>query len=244
MKSIKLVLIFGSAILPFMACGQYFTKGNHADLSLSTNFSQSAIAISTFHLHQLGKSKKFRLGYGIRYTGNFGSNSNFITAPAKFTSGNTGLGVIFSEILVNNLDTLSFAKHQVNSLNLAVYLGLQVSKKIGLEFNIDAVGFSFGSNQTAEYNTSKRAQSPNKNSKQAAKVTGFNALLTSDNDLGSLNSELLLRYQISNKLKLKFGATFVFTEFTTDNKLFLDNDRFRNKSLQPMLGLSYSFNNY
>ncbi len=242
MKYLNLVLIALLAYVPFKGSAQYFSKKNHADISFSTNFSQSAIALSTFHLHKLGKSKKFGLGYGIRYTGNFGSNSDFITAPAKLTSGKTGLGVLASETILANLDTISFAKHQVNSLNLAVYLQYFLTKNLAVEFNIDAVGFSFGSNQTADYNSSKRAQSPNQATSQGAKVTGFNALLTSDNDLGTLNSEILLRYQITNNLKFKLGATFVFTEFTTENSLFLDNNRFRNKSFQPMLGLSYQIN--
>ncbi len=232
-----LLLLFNNSL-----SAQFLKKNNAADFSLSSNFNQSAVAGSVFHKHQFGKKKRINLGYGLRFTGNFGSNSNFITAPANLTSGNTGLGVIFSEILLNNLDTISFAKHQVNSLNLAVYLGFQVNEKIGLEFNIDAVGFSFGSNQTADYTSSKRTQSPNKNARQAAKVTGFNALLTSDNDLGSLNSELLLRYKINPKFDFKVGATFVFTEFTTHENLFLDNNRFRNKSLQPMIGFSYHIN--
>jgi hypothetical protein len=221
---------------------QFLKQNNAADLSLSSNFKQSAVSGSVYHKHQFGKRKRLEIGYGLRYTGNFGSNSNFITAPAKLTSGNAGLGVIFSEILVSNLDTIIFEKHQVNSLNLAVYLGFQLSEKIGLAFNIDALGFSFGSNQTADYNTSKRTQSPNKNSKQPAKVTGFNALLTSDNDLGSLNSELLLRYKINPKFDFKVGATFVFTEYTTYENLYLDNNRFRNKSLQPMIGFSCHIN--
>jgi hypothetical protein len=65
-------------------------------------------------------------------------------------------------------------------------------------------------------------------------------LLTSDNDIGSLNSEILVKYWFNPKWALKAGASFSFTEYTTANKLYLENDRFRNKSLQAMVGISYS----
>lgn len=242
MKLTQVVFLSLFMYLPFVGKAQYFSKGNNADLSISSNFSQSAVALSAFHMHQLGKKKKFGIGYGIRYTGNFGNNSDFITAPAELTSGTTGLGVLTSETILENLDTLSFSRHQVNSLNLAIYLQYLITSKLAVEFNIDAVGFSFGADQVADYNSSKRLQSPNQETKQPASVSPFNALLTSDNDLGSLNSEILLRYQFTEKLKVKFGGTFVFTEYTTKNKLYLDNDRFRNKSFQPMLGLNYFIN--
>jgi hypothetical protein len=233
-------LLFLSVYSPIQA--QWLKQGNAADISLSSNGAQSAISAAIHHYHQLGKSKKFGIGYGLRYTGNFGSNSDFITAPATLTSGKTGPGVLASETILANLDTLNFASHQVNSFNLAIYLNYAITKKLKLEFNIDAVGFSFGSNQTSEYTSSKRSLSPNQDIKQPAKVTGLNALLISDNDIGSLNSEILVRYSLNSQWTLKAGAAFIFTEFTTDNPLYLNNDRFRNKSLQPMLGLSYQIN--
>lgn len=242
MKLTQVIILFLFMYLPFLGKAQYFSKGNSADLSISSNFSQNAVSLSAFHMHQLGKKKKFGIGYGLRYTGNFGSNSDFITAPAELTSGTTGLGVLASETILENLDTISFSKHQVNSLNLAIYLRYLITSKLAVEFNIDAIGFSFGADQVADYNSSKRLQSPNQEVKQPASVSQFNALLTSDNDLGSLNSEILLRYQISEKFDIKLGAVFVFTEYTTQNKLYLNNDRFRNKSFQPMLGLSYRIN--
>lgn len=227
MKNFKLVILSFFFISPFLGKAQLLRKDNTAELTLSSNGSQSAISISAFHMHHLGAKKKFGIGYGLRYTGNIGSSSEFTTAPAKLTKEKS------------NLDTLSFANHQVNSLNLAIYLHYLVTPKLAVEFNIDAVGYSFGSDQIATYNSSKRTTQA---TEQNAKVTGFNALLVGDNDLGSLSSEMLVRYQLSEKWGVKFGASYIFTEFTTDNKLFVDNDRFRNKSLQGMLGVSYKIN--
>jgi hypothetical protein len=222
------------------ANAQYLKENNYYDLTFSTSGSQSVAALNWSHLHRIGKNNKFSIGYGVRFNSSFGKNTDFITAPAELTSGKTGVGVIFSETILENLDTISMDKYLVNSLNLAIHLNYQLNPKLMIEFNIDALGLSFGPEQMAKYNSSKRSDSPNKEIDQTAKPTSYNVLLTSENDIGSLNSEILLKYWFSPKWALKAGATFIFTEYTTNNVLYANNDRFRNKSLQGMIGISYS----
>ena len=75
-----------------------------------------------------------------------------------------------------------------------------------------------------------------------AKPTSFNILLISDNDRGSLNSELYGKYYWNEKWGVKLAAQFLFTEYTTDTEVqqFPEpNDRFRNKSLLIAAGISY-----
>ena len=55
-----------------------------------------------------------------------------------------------------------------------------------------------------------------------------------------LNSELYFRYWFNQKWAIRAGATFLFTEYTTDKKLRLDNDRWRNKSLMGLVGITFS----
>lgn len=236
MKKFLLLLSFLS--LAFFAEAQYLKSPNQAvDLSFSSNGSQSAFALGWSHLHGLGKKKNFRIGYGIRYSQNFGSNATFVTAPAKLTSGQTGLGVIFSDYIPENFDTLTFSKYSVGSLNLSIHLNYRIKTKWEVEFNIDAVGVSFGKKQDAKYETSKNTGF---GTTQPASPTTLNLLLTSDNDIGSLNSELMARYWFQPSWSIKAGATFIFAEYTTDKKLYLDNDRFRNKALMGMIGISYN----
>jgi hypothetical protein len=227
MKAIQTLMMSALLAAPFLGKAQFLSKDNHADLNFSSNGKQSAISAAAFHVHHLGSNKKFGIGYGLRYTGNMGSNSEFTTAPAKLTKDE------------KNLDTLSFGSHQVNSLNLAIYLQYLITPKLAVEFNIDAIGFSFGSNETAQYNSSKRSTQA---AEQTAKPTSLNALLVGDNDIGSLSSEMLIRYKLNDKFSVKAGAAYIFTEYTTNNNLYVDNNRFRNKSMQGMLGVSYRFN--
>ena len=136
-----------------------------------------------------------------------------------------------------NIDSIKYASTQVNSFNLSINIQYTTKEKIDIGFNIDAIGFSFGKKETGEYIA---YQSTSNNTIQSAKPTPFNLLLVSDNDLGSLNSELFIRYWLSPKWGLRAGASFLFTEYTTDNKLRLENDRWRNKALLGMIGVTYS----
>lgn len=195
-------------------------------------------ALSYSKLWGVGKNGKFKIGTGVRYTGYFAGKTNTITAPAKLTSGETGPQVIFKENVIANIDTLQLNKLAVNYINIPIYLQYSFNTKLDIGFNIDAIGFSFGGSETGKYINTKSSKEFNATT-QTAKPTNFNLLLVSDNDLGSLNSELYLRYWIKPKIGLRLGASFQFAEYTTDKKLRLDNDRFRAKNLLPFIAVSF-----
>lgn len=215
-----------------------YKYNNHFDLSLGVSSGQFSGALSWVHFHGIGKKKKMKIGYGVRFTGYTGNDLNYITAPAKLTSGQTGPQVLFTEIDPANYDTLFLSTARVNAFNASINLQYSFSKNFDIGFNIDAVGISFGSSQTGKYLAEKRPVTMSEI--QEAKPTAFNALLISDNDLGTLNSELFVRYWIKNKIGIKAGLGFLFTEYTTTNKLVLDNDRWRNKSMMGMIGVTYT----
>lgn len=240
MRKALSVLIFLFVTLTVQAQKNFFRENNFYDLTVSSNGNQYLGAIAWSHLHGIGLAKKLKIGYGLRFTSGFGNRTNFITAPAKLTSTTTGLGVIFSENVPGNFDTLFLGSYQVNSFNAVIYINYAFSSKWEIEFNIDAVGISFGAAKTADYNSSKRLLSPNTNTRQVANPTRLNLLLTSDNDIGSLNSEILVKYWFKNDWAIKAGGSFIFSEYTTSNSLFLNNNRFRNKAFLPMIGLVYT----
>ena len=217
---------------------QGFKYNNNFDLALAASSDQFSGALSWVHFYGIGKNKKFKVGYGLRYTGYSGSNQNYITAPAKLTTGKTGPLVFFAEPNPANYDTLFVTKAQHNSINLSINLQYALTKKAELGFNIDAIGVAFGAIQTGKFISSARPATISET--QSAKPTSFNALLISDNDIGMLNSELYGRYWLTNKIGIKAGFGFLFTEYTTNNKLVLDNDRWRNKSLMAMIGLTFT----
>lgn len=223
---------------PLAVFGQTYKENHYFDLSASTAKGHFTTALSWNHLHGLGKKDKFNIGYGIRFTSAFHSKQEFVTAPAKLTSGVANPTAMFRENILANFDTLSLSKSQVNSLNATIHLQYNFTPKFEAGFNIDALGFSFGGKREGTYTSS--IYPAGKATTQTAKPTTANVLLISDNDIGSLNSELYARYWITPKIAVRAGATFIFAEYTTDKKLSLDNDRFRNKSWQALVAITFA----
>jgi hypothetical protein len=218
----------------------YFHKNNYYDLAVAVGNNQYSEALSWTHLHSFGKRNGIKIGYGLRYTNYNASNKPYTTAPAKYTSTKQNLGTLFSDNIEANIDTLTISNAQFNFLNLTIHLQYSF-RKFDLNFNIDAAGFSFGNKPTGNYSLSSKAETTSVIPvMQKASATHYNLLLTSDNDIGSLNSELSIRYWITKKIAVRAGFSFLFTEYTTNNKLRLDNDRFRYKSKMVLIGITYS----
>ncbi len=212
---------------------------NIADLSFGVGSSQVNIAASYIHLWSVGKKQKLKLGIGGRFTSSFATDKYYTTANAKLTSGKTGPSVLFADDLPQNVDSFFVGKTQINALNISFNSEYTLSKKLSIGFNIDLLGFSFGASKNGTYINN------GKNSIVGSKPSSFNALLISDNDIGSLNSELFIQYKLNNKWSLRGGTSFLFNEYTTNSKVQqingISNDRFRYKSLYVLVGVSYTF---
>jgi hypothetical protein len=240
----SLLLLILSILLNVLAIAQEpvaekkgYKFNNNFDLAIAGSGNQFSGALSWVKFHPIGKKQKFKIGYGLRFTSQAGKNLYYVTAPASITSKQTGPQVLFSKIYYENIDSFYVTSAQSNLFNLSINLQYTFKEKLDLGFNIDAVGLSFGNKISGRY---YEYQSAGVTEFQAAKPTSYNLLLVSDNDIGGLNSELYLRYWFKPKWGIRAGASFLFTEYTTDNKLRLDNDRWRNKSLMGMIGITYS----
>lgn len=199
----------------------YPAKSANIDAALSFGNGFST-ALSYNQLFGLGAKKRFTIGAGVRLTSFFGSKLNFTTAPASLTEK------------PETIDTVVFSKIQSNAINLAINLGYSF-KKVDIGFSIDAIGATFGAGQSG---TVAASTSTLNKTTQAAKLTGFNLLLVGDRDRGTLNSELFARYWFTEKIGLRVGGSFQFIEYTTDKVIAFDNQRFRIKTLQPMIALT------
>ena len=234
-----LILVFLLFATSLFAQSTSFDDGNNYRLSVNVGASSFSSAFAWSHTYPIGKKNRFKLGYGIRMSNFFGADLDFRTSPAKYTSGKSSIAALFANDIPVNIDTVRISSAQVNSINLGIYLNYLLptfKNKLELGVNIDAIGFSLGNEQSGIYNGQN----------VSAKPTGFNLLLISDSDLGSLNSEWYVSYWVSKKVAVQFGYTFIFSEYTTDTKIqqipnSIDkNDRFRHKAGQIMLGLKFS----
>ncbi len=213
---------------------------SHLELALSARGGQGSASLSGAKLYGLGQRKRFKGGFGLRFTTYFGNNQDFVTAPARLTSGKTGPTVIFTEDIPANFDTLFLPTSQINFLNATIFLQYSLLPRLDVGFNIDAIGFSVGGEQNGTFRALQSDEASLHNTRQSARPTSFNLLLSSDNDIGSLNSEFFLRYWVKPAWGVKVGYTFLFAEYTTNQELTYDNDRFRNKAGMFMVGLTYA----
>jgi hypothetical protein len=237
MKSIVLFTFFLS--IAYVSIGQdEDTSSIERTVSLTAGGGsfRGTFSADLYQSWKVGKAKRFGIGAGIRFTGLLGANLYYVTAPAELTSGSRGPQVIFKQNIEANIDSFLVQTPQVNMVNLAVNLDYRLTTKLTIGFNIDVVGFSFGKKVRGNYINGYEGKM------EEAKPVPFNLLLISDNDKGSLNSELYVRYKLREKMSVKAGAEFLFTEYETKSPVQLfpsENDRFRNKSLLFCAGLIF-----
>ncbi len=217
--------------------------------TVSSNGNNTILSPSVLQYWAVDKRKqRFKFGFGGRVSSSYGnSNLEYITARAELTSGKTGPSVFFADQVEENIDTLSIASTRIHAANIFLALRYEFDKRFGVEFNIDLAGVSFGKRQDAvlQYDDGKSQQL------NAYPTTG-NVLLISDNDIGTLNSELMFSYLHKSRLRFKIGGVFLFNEYEVSNPpvyvnstgTVIDAQRFRNKSLQLGIGLNYIFNYY
>lgn len=234
---ISLLCLIGS--FPLLHGQSYFGKDVFTSLDIAGNGTQYSAALGINKRHYTGEARHFYVGYGIRNTFTFSNTQDFITAPAILTTGQKGLAAMTAEIQSQNLDTLVLSGSAVNMLNLSIHLGWRFNDKWAVEFNIDAIGLSFGPEQSGVYTSDSM---PEFNGAVNANPTSPNYLLIGDNDIGSLSSGLKVSYLFSANWGVYVRAGYLFTEYTTENKLALGNDRFRNKAMTGGLGITYAIN--
>ena len=231
-------LLFASCVLfeSFAQSKNQFNKSLDANFALGDQ--QGSLAILFLRNFSVLKSKRLEIGIGGRATSYLGLNQYFITAPAIITSGSTSPLIFFQDINPKNIDSLIVKSAANTSINAAVSFVYKFSSKFNLGFNIDLIGVSFGGSSAANYRNGAVGKTT------TASPANFNLLLVSDNDLGSLNSEFYGRYNFNEQWGVKVGFQFLFTEFKTETKVQTfpqQNDRFRNKSFLPSIGVTYRF---
>ncbi|WP_162416862.1 hypothetical protein [Cyclobacterium roseum] len=202
-------------------------KESNIDLALGMGENSSfSYALSWNTSYGMFSTNKFRLGYGLRFSGFTGSDLNYITAPADLT----GDDATIDTLLVNSPHTMG--------LSALINLQYQFSSKFKLGFNIDVIGVGFGSTDDSRFISSENTgQYPQT---LESRPSSFNLLLGGDNDLGQLKSEFYIAYALSEKTWLRGGVDMTFTEYTTSQELTNANDRFRYKPVLVFLAVSYN----
>lgn len=234
-------LFIGTTLIAQTKLTQRIDK--YADLAFTVGSSQGSVAFSYMHNWKLGKKQKWQIGFGGRLTSYFGTKRDYTTAgPARLTRSNSiPFLIFFAGQETQNWDTLNVQRPFTNSLNATINFGYQLNRKLSAGFNIDLIGVTIGRKTSGILTTNGTTRSD-----ASVKPSVFNLLLTGDHDLGSLNSEFFLRYQLSNKWSVRGVYQFHFSEYqTTSIKQIAPDrtqiDRFRNKVNAFGIGVSRHF---
>jgi hypothetical protein len=212
--------------------------------TLSTQLGKvNFIAAALQHDRYFLPKRKLVIGAGMRMTSAFGKQVDFITAPAILTSNKTGPAVLFAPQVNSQIDSIRIFAVRNTAFNFMGNIAYRLGTHITLGFNIDFVGFTLGGIKPAvQTDTDANSFSV------ITEPTKLNAMLISDNDWGTLNSELYAGYKIDDRVAVKVGLGFSFVEYTVQNLTQNINGktkeaRFRNKSAGLMIGLSYNLLN-
>lgn len=247
MKLLIQSLLFGYIGLLNLATelkAQSLRPKNRNEFAFSSTIGENQGALSLGYAHHwaIGKKQKFEIGLGTRVTSVIGRKIDYTTAPAKLARTNQiPFLIVFAGQSYENWDTLQVQRPLIFSLNATTYFKYNITNRISTGFNIDLFGFSIGRNSSAilTSNAITRTES-------IAKPTSVNLLLTGDLDRGSLNSETFVEYRFKNGLGIRLLYQFLFSEYQTTSIFQKAPDgtevyRFRNKSNNFGLGISYSF---
>ncbi|WP_407527837.1 hypothetical protein PDL71_08090 [Lacibacter sp. MH-610] len=244
MKKFIAVLVFliGGSTVSFAQQSKLPKTNQLVDFSATIGTSQQSLAASYVYNWGIGKKRKFELGVGLRNTAYFGVKREYWTAPANLArTSTTPFLIFFAGQKTENWDTLTVQRAFTNSLNISANLGYHINNKLYAGFNIDVIGFTIGQKSSGILVSNGITRT-----EPEAKPAAFNLLLTGDHDLGTLNSEFFLRYNINKKWSIKGIYQFLFVEYKTTNikQTAPDgtlNDRFRNKANNFGLGVAYHF---
>ncbi|WP_186648712.1 hypothetical protein [Fluviispira vulneris] len=144
---------------------------------------------------------KINIGYIIRF-------SNFNSARDLFYSDSSS-----SERTADK--SIQIMSPNVYSLNAGVSANAELFNNIGLGFNLDILGHSFGSTKYIVNSTIQAKPSP------------LNLFLYNINDLGSLNSEFYLYYLLNDQIFFRTGLSHYFSEYLTETPLVDNCKKFR-----------------
>jgi hypothetical protein len=192
------------------------------DLSFGTNANEQTATVAYGSNWSFGKRKQWQLGFGARYSGYFGKQKNYQSAPPEFYRDN------------DKMDTILVAKPQQNNTALFLNATYRIKQKFELGFNIDAIGVSFGAPQNGQYITNGLA------TPASVTTNGISALLVEANDIGMIKAEYYIAYWVKPKWMVRFGAVDLYSEYKTATELQTGNTRYRGASYMPFLAFRWA----
>jgi hypothetical protein len=210
-------------------------------------------SITYYELVSIAKNEFLFVGWTGRLSTFYGKELSYYTAPARLTRGKSGLGSLSEPLRVDHIDTLTFNRLSQTSLNLGLRAEFYVGP-ITIGASVDLLGFTFlGRTRTGFIQSStglftvtdsigQQFQKPfqGEDAFQQATPHRLNLRLLGDNNRGMLTTEIYARVRLNEGVSLKVGYQWLTSEMVLKNAdVVAKNDRFRNRSGLPYIGLTF-----
>lgn len=254
MTILRIVLI---CLLPLLSVAQSPVSTRlSAGVDLGAGFrpGQVSPSLSYYQLLKVTKQKLIAIGWTATFRTFYGSNVDYITAPAEISrGGNTGFNALGASLVASRLDTLRMSSASGTSLNLGVRAQINL-KYVEIGASADILGLTLGRNRIGQYISSTGTFATGKSGvdsiarfagpyvSQTAKPTLANFQLLGDNSIGTLATEVYARVLVGQRLGVKVSYQWLMTEYTASiRNLADDNNRFRSRSGLVYVGLTFPF---
>jgi hypothetical protein len=227
MKFIRIAVFF-SLIFPLEGTAQSLSRVTSGlDIGVGNKDQFWAPSITYHQELSLSNFPWFRIGWGVR-------GSSIFAGKTDLAPKNTALSG----------DTLRFGK--VTTTNVSFLAGASIRVwKFDIGANTDLFGVAFGAKRRGLYTASKLQLDEDSDIYNAyipSSPTALNALpLILDNQNGQ--SELYVRYWITDQIGIKLGYVHGKVTYSTDEKLYNDQKRFSTTYGIPYVAIAFPLYN-
>lgn len=186
---------------------------------------QLGASLQWYRLYAFGESRRFKIGYGLRLAGVFGSDVRYSSSPPKLANDK------------NLRDTLCAESPKTFLLNAGFYTSYDLHPRLILGANIDLIGVSIGPETDGLLHSTDLV---NDTLSVVSQPSLLNAYLLGKNSKGSIDAEVYLAYKINPKWRVKVGVQRLFTEQKTENKDLQNNDLYRSRIYLATIGVIWT----
>ncbi|MCC5945106.1 MAG: hypothetical protein JJT94_09225 [Bernardetiaceae bacterium] len=193
-------------------------------LSVGGGNNQLAASLKWFHLYGVDSEQRFRIGYGFRLNFTGGGDIPFYSAPYELRKDKA------------TTDTLELKEPQLISLNIGLYMTYSITERWLLGFNMDLAGAGFGA-ESPGILYSEQIPQPEGLLIAENKPQYGNLFRGWRDDLGALNTEVYVGYQLSPNWQIRGGIARYKWEFRTPIAFVRDNERYRSAAILGFIGV-------
>lgn len=173
-------------------------------------------------MYGFGESQRLRIGAGVRLNLALG-----ITDSVPYRSA-------IIDTLDNRFrDTLLVEKPFLGSANLGFYISYDISDRLEIGASTDLVGLGFGADKNALLINGITRDTLSVEAEVRSFVSAYKIR-------GTLNNEIFVGYKFNPRWRLRLGMQYLITEYLTKEKIFNNNNVFKNRGVLGFISITFT----